>query len=133
MIVDSSVLIGIERRRESFRSLVSIAPGDTLAIAAITASELLTGVHRAESLERKLRRETFVETILGAVPIIAFDLPVARVHARILAEMMLAGRPIGAHDLLIAATALAYDHAVLTTNIRDFREVPGLKVQGLRW
>jgi tRNA(fMet)-specific endonuclease VapC len=39
-----------------------------------------------------------------------------------------AGKMIGAHDLLIAATALAQGHAVLTQNAKDFKRVPGLTV-----
>ncbi|MGC8643609.1 MAG: type II toxin-antitoxin system VapC family toxin [Isosphaeraceae bacterium] len=38
-------------------------------------------------------------------------------------------RKIGARDARIAAIALAYDATVLTANVRDFRLVPGLKVE----
>jgi tRNA(fMet)-specific endonuclease VapC len=34
---------------------------------------------------------------------------------------------IGAHDLMIAATALAHGCAVLTENIKEFSRVPGLE------
>ena len=61
-----------------------------------------------------------VKTILGLVPVIPFDLIVARTHARIWAELAAADQPIGAHDLLIAATALAHGYAVLTVNVQDF-------------
>lgn len=35
---------------------------------------------------------------------------------------------IGAADLMIAATALANGHAVMTNNVREFERVPGLEV-----
>jgi predicted nucleic acid-binding protein len=35
---------------------------------------------------------------------------------------------IGAHDLIIAATALEQGLSVLTTNAREFERVAGLKV-----
>jgi predicted nucleic acid-binding protein len=35
---------------------------------------------------------------------------------------------IGAHDLLIAAIAVAQGHAVLSNNEKDFKRVPGLTV-----
>ncbi len=35
---------------------------------------------------------------------------------------------IGAHDLIISATALAHGHAVLTDNVGEFRRVPGLEI-----
>ena len=40
---------------------------------------------------------------------------------------------IGAHDLQIAATALAWGYAVLTDNLRDFHRVPGLEVRQPIW
>ncbi len=41
--------------------------------------------------------------------------------------------PRASHDLLIAATALAYGHSILTHNLREFRRVPGLDVRQPRW
>jgi len=38
------------------------------------------------------------------------------------------GKMIGAHDLIIAATALRYDYAVLTANLSEFERVPNLNV-----
>ena len=67
------------------------------------------------------------------MPVLPFDLLVARVHARVSAQLLDAGRLIGAHDLLIAATALAHGYAVLTQNLRDFRRVPGLDVRQPSW
>lgn len=102
-------------------------------MASITASELLIGVHRSDSPARRLRREAFVEAILAALPVIAFDLRIARVYAQLSAQLAAAGQPIGAHDLLIAATALADGSAVLTLNMCDFARVPGLVVRQPDW
>ena len=38
------------------------------------------------------------------------------------------GEPIGAHDLWIAATALAHDFGVATGNASRFDWIPGLRV-----
>jgi tRNA(fMet)-specific endonuclease VapC len=132
-LVDSSVFIALERRRESLAALAAVAPAEPLALASITASELLAGVHRADTEARRLHRQGFVETILAQVPVLPFDLAAARTHARIWADLAAIGQPIGAHDLLIAATALAYGHAVLTQNLREFQRVPGLTVREPIW
>ena len=66
-------------------------------------------------------------------PALPFDLRVARMHARIWAQLAAAGQPIGAHDVLIAATALAHGYAVLTQHLRDFQQVPGLVVRQPNW
>ena len=86
-----------------------------------------------ESPQRRLRRELFVEAILNAIPIVPFDLPAARVYARLVAELAASGRPVGAHDLLVASMALARGYAVVTENLRDFQVVPGLVVRSPRW
>lgn len=113
--------------------LASVTVNEPIALAGITASELLMGVHRADSASRRMRREAFVEGILALVPILPFDLRVARIHAQIGAELMAVGQVIGAHDLIIAATALAHGYAVLTENVRHFQRVPGLVVQQPQW
>jgi tRNA(fMet)-specific endonuclease VapC len=62
------------------------------------------------------------------VPILPFDLEIARVHSRIWADLASRGEVIGAHDLLIAATALFHQHAVATGNVREFGRVESLDV-----
>lgn len=133
LIVDSSVFIALERHRQRLDTLEQAVSGEPLALAAITVSELLAGVHRADSTERRLRRQALVETIIEWVPVLPFDLIAARTHAVLWAHLTETGSLIGAHDLLIAATAVAHDYAVLTDNLRDFNRVPGLAVQQPRW
>jgi predicted nucleic acid-binding protein len=120
-LVDTSVLIAAERGARAF------APEEEHAIAAITAAELLHGVHRASAAER-VRREAFVEGLLAQVPVVPFTLAVARVHARIWAELAAKGRVRGAHDLLIAATALALDWPLLTLDRHGFARIRGLRL-----
>lgn len=128
VLLDSSVLIALERDSAGVHRLVERSGGETAAISAVTASELLHGVNRAESAQRRARREGFVETVLSALVVYPFDLAVARVHARIWADLAAAGRRIGAHDLIIAATALAHDLPLATRNSDEFRRVEGLEL-----
>lgn len=127
-LIDSSVFIGLERGRLPLRVLATALPSETVALSVVTVSELLVGAHRARSHAQRLEREAFVEQLLEAFPVLPFDLRCARVHASIGASLTADGRTIGAHDLLIAATALAHAYAVVTLNIRDFDWVPGLRV-----
>ena len=97
------------------------------AISVITVSELLHGVHRATGA-RRARRSAFVEHLLAGLQAIPITEPVARVHADIWAQLAKRGQIIGAHDLWIAATAIAHGLAVATGNGADFSRVPGLRV-----
>jgi tRNA(fMet)-specific endonuclease VapC len=127
-LIDTSVFIDLERRGGSLEHLAGEAPDEAVTLASITASELLIGVHRADSVERRKKREAFVEGLLDLIPVVPFDLEVARTHAEITAALARSGGRIGAHDLIIAATALTHDYSVLTGNLREFGRVPGLRV-----
>lgn len=130
-LIDSSIVIAAERGRLDLDRVLSEHADESVALAAITASELLHGVHRAATAIQRSRREAFVERLLAGLPIITFDLVVARVHARLWAELAAKRIVIGAHDLQIAATALATDASVATRDERSFPKITGLKVE--RW
>lgn len=127
-LIDSSVLIALERERLSLQGLQAALSGETFALSAITASELLHGVHRAVDPEIRAKRSRFVEHLLGGMPVIPFGIAAARVHALLWATLQSQGQMIGAHDLLIAATALAIDFGVVTLNAREFQRIPDLVV-----
>jgi predicted nucleic acid-binding protein len=127
-LIDSSVFIELERRRQSIHVLDTILHGEPIALASITVSELLVGAYRSEEGRHQERQLAFVEALLREVPVLAFDLDTARAHAQLVAGLAAIGRPIGANDLLIAATALTRGYSVLTHNVRHFERVPGLIV-----
>ena len=128
MILDTSVLIAGERGVLQLESLLLSLGDEQVRIAAITASELLHGCHRATDPAVRARRLAFVDAILGAIPVIPFGLADARRHAELWAHLASAGTMIGAHDLLIGATALAHGHRLATLNRREFSQVPGLRL-----
>lgn len=98
-------------------------------ISVITVSELLHGVHRAVGPHRA-RRSAFVEHLLAGMRAIPITEPVSRVHAEIWAQLAARGEVIGAHDLWIAATAVAHGLRLATRNAAGFERVPGLRVVG---
>lgn len=64
-LIDSSVLIAVERDHLDLRTVLERHEREPIAIAAITASELLHGVHRAKTAAQRARREAFVEHLLA--------------------------------------------------------------------
>ena len=123
LILDAGVLVGLERRDELPDDVL---PDDAdIAIAAITASELLVGVELTDAQRRAARKAT-VDAILETFDVLAFDLSTARRHAALLAHARRSGRPRGAHDLLIAATASATGRLLLTTDHNAFDGLPGV-------
>ena len=123
LIVDTGVLVALERGQAI---AADVLPDDAdIAIAAITASELLVGVDLADSLRRATRQAT-VSAIVDAFDVLPFDLETARHHAVLLAHARRAGRPRGAHDLQIAATARATGRIVVTTDRTAYDDLPGV-------
>lgn len=99
-------------------------------IAAITVSELLAGVHLAKTTAIRVQRSVFVEGIIAKIPVLDFTEEVARCYGELYAHFIKskAKSSINAHDLQIAATCLAHGYVVLTSNVTDFKKVPGLNV-----
>jgi tRNA(fMet)-specific endonuclease VapC len=129
VLIDTDVLVDLERGVGSAEVDQQIGEQDR-AISVITVSELLHGVHRATGA-RRARRSAFVEHLLAGLRAIPITEPVARVHADIWAQLAEDGKVIGAHDLWIAATAIAHGLAVATRNRGEFQRVPGLRVIGI--
>jgi tRNA(fMet)-specific endonuclease VapC len=120
------VLVSAERRRRRIEQ--AIADDDDVAIAAITAAELLVGVELADRRNRP-RREAFVADVLETLTVEDYTLSTARAHAHLLAFARESGRPRGAHDLTIAATAVASERILVTTDARGFTDLPPLEIR----
>jgi tRNA(fMet)-specific endonuclease VapC len=137
-LLDTTVFIDLERavrQHPAHQAMTEVAArlqtrlgaAEDVGIAAITASELLHGVHRATP-EHRARREAFVEAVITAFPPLPFDLLTARAHARLWAELAATGTDTGAHDRIVAATAITTGWRVGTANVRHFDRIPGLDV-----
>jgi tRNA(fMet)-specific endonuclease VapC len=128
-LIDTTFLIDAERGGVDLDE--TIEDGDDVAISAITVAELLAGV-RISSGKRRQAREAYVAEVVDRIPVIAYDQRVAWEHAELLVAVRNSGRPRGAHDLLIAATARATNRTVVTADLRAFDDLPGVAVIGHR-
>ena len=125
LILDSSPLIADEKGKFDLNGFLATRD-EPVVIAAVTASELLHGCHRAVDEDRKRRRTRYVEWAISEFKTVPFALEEARHHARIWADLAGAGKMIGSNDLLIAATALSLGYTLATFNFDEFARVPGL-------
>jgi len=127
IILDADVIIRGEKGKFDLGAWAASRLGDHFEIAAITVAELWRGVERATGM-RKRRRRQYIQTIIGALPIIPYTEQTAYEHARLWAELESAGTMIGDYDVIVAATALERGSAVATFNQRHFAKVKGLTV-----
>ena len=127
LVIDTDVWVLAEKSNGTL-DLARWARYGGAYMSAITASELLVGVERANTAQRRARRGAFVENLLAVIPVLEFSMPVVRTHARIVAALPKT-MTAGAHDALIAATAVHHGYALLTRNVAHFKIFAGLKVE----
>ena len=125
MLLDTSVLIEVER--DGFDLDALIDDDDEPAIAAITIAELGVGAQIASG-KRKAARKLFLDEVMATLPIIGYDIEVARAHTSLLVDVRKRGTPRGAHDLIIAATARATGRIVVTSDRTGFADLPDVRV-----
>src|SRR6266852_5159137 len=118
LMVDTNVFINFERSGKAI-DLSPWEPLEKVYISVVTVSELLQGVHRANTEERRQRRSAFVEAVISGVGVLDFTIGSARLHSEIWAGLEKKGQMIGPHDLIIAATACHQDLSILTDNVAE--------------
>jgi predicted nucleic acid-binding protein len=132
LILDSSVVIDAERRGDTvvqmLRHLAAIAGDQRAALSAIGLTELVHAVHRAPELSIRLRRERFIEELVEDLEVVPYTKKTAMLAGRVDGEQRLKGINIPSVDLFIGATALEHNYALVTSNVRHFRLIPGLQV-----
>jgi tRNA(fMet)-specific endonuclease VapC len=129
VMFDTSVLIALERGLADSDDLVRGREEEPFGISVVTAAELLHGVHRAETPKRRMRRAAYVEKVIEQFALYPFDLAAARVYADLWATLQKRGIQIGAHDLMIAATALSLGFSVATLGLKDYQKIEGLTLE----
>lgn len=132
LILDSSVLIKAERQGQNARRMLSAiarTAGETeIALSVVTLIELAHGAARADTAERRTKRQQFIQELLMALPIHPVTVAIALRVGQIDGENQAKGVRLPLADLLIGVTALELGYTVATGNLRHFQRVPGLSV-----
>ena len=121
---DVTSYIFAHRAEKVRRRFLALAVGD-VAISAICAAELVFGAR----INPSERNRHAVERALEALVIAPFDRAAAEVYGEVRSLLQRRGTLIGPHDMLIAAHAISLDIPLATNNQREFRRVPGLRVE----
>jgi tRNA(fMet)-specific endonuclease VapC len=127
VLIDTSWLIEVERVLTGNPQVAQRLPVNVL-VSAVSIAELRLGVELSDDRHRESRRQ-FVDLLLREATIVPFGQEEAIAYAAVAAHLRRTGQRIGERDLLIAATALANGHSVVTLNRGEFERVPGLVVE----
>jgi tRNA(fMet)-specific endonuclease VapC len=97
-----------------------------VALSSIVVSELSWGAAKS-GLQKNVDA---LDAFLAAFQVVAaYDQAAAFAYGRLRADLERRGTPIGPLDMLIAAHALSLDTTLVTNNVREFKRVPGLRVE----
>ena len=120
-------LSGVRAARALFPTLAA----DGAALSRITLIELYTGIHGSPD-PRRAERE--LRTFLRALTIIPLNHRVVLRTARLRYDLRSQNRPIKtrAYDLIVAATALEYGLTLVSSNVRDYQDIPDLMLYNPR-
>ena len=126
-LLDTNVCVQFLRDRDSAigRRLASVPFGE-VTLCTVVKAELHYGARRSANPDRSIQ---VLEAFFGGLASLPFDDLAAEIYGRIRAHLAQQGALIGPNDLLIAATALAYEATLVTHNTREFARVPGLQIE----
>jgi tRNA(fMet)-specific endonuclease VapC len=127
LILDTGVVVAAVRGRIN---LAGFAEQDDVVLPAVAVAEYLTGVELDPEPSRRAVQHAFLDELLVVLPVVDYDRAVAVHHAALLAHVRRSGRPRGAHDLIIAATARATGRTLVSTDARaGFDDLPDVQVR----
>ncbi len=89
-------------------------------------AELLLGAAKSNRPEAT---RYAIRAFLAPLEIVPFDSEAAAQYAEVRAQLEMAGTPIGPNDLVIAATVLSRGGTLVTSNIKEFQRVSGLRTE----
>ncbi len=120
-LVDTTVAVDHLRGLAPATQLLSdlVAAGEILAASEITRFELLAGVRRAEL--------DALEAFFSALVWVPIDEEISRAAGALARDLRRSHHGIEDADHLIAATALVLEADLLTTNVRHFPMIEGLR------
>ncbi|MHB1814047.1 MAG: PIN domain-containing protein [Steroidobacteraceae bacterium] len=124
-MLDTDISSYIIRRRPKSLARHFERHADEICVSVITAAELRFGVEKSKSA----KLADLVESFLERLSILDWTHSVTPHYARIRAALERLGKPMGNADLMIAAHAVSQRATVVTSNVRHFAGVPGLKVE----
>lgn len=126
-LLDTNVCIAFLNQKDTrLRArFVGAASGD-LRLCSVVKAELLFGARNGSRAAENLRR---LARFFAAFESLPFDDDAAEAYGQLRTDLRRAGTPIGANDMLIAATALAHRATLVTRDDDDFLRVPGLLLE----
>jgi len=132
-LIDTSLWIAVERGALSAADIHAITRQDPVYLSPVNVAEIRLGLEllrpgpqkqRATAMLRRLRRK----------PQLRITVETAETFGSLAARLRKAGRDphVRVNDLWLAAQAIQREFRLLTSNARDFADIPGLDMVVLK-
>ncbi len=125
-MLDTNILIYTIRNRPKKVRDAFKKHADDLAMSTVTLGELIYG---AEKSAQSVRNLADIEALAARMDVVPFDSQAAIHFGQVRAELAKSGKLIGPFDLMIAGHARSRGLILVTNNLREFKRVPGLRVE----
>lgn len=123
-LIDTNIAIHARDGTDAVLDKLAEHDGAVL-LSALSLAELQRGLYKT-SRDMPVR-QVRLETLLRQIPVLPFDAAAAVAYGRIIAQCGWAkGRD---YDRMIAAHAISSGSVLVTNNVTDFQDIPGLTVQ----
>lgn len=123
-LLDTNVLIDMFKGNERVQERIFRAEFHNCFVSEITLAELYVGAFKG-GRPKQLQEIGFVRKRFKILPITN----ALEMYARLRVHLERKGIPIDDFDMLIAATALTEDLALVTHNLQHFERIDGLKIE----
>ncbi len=129
-LLDTCVISDFIKGEPGTQTQLKKTPPIDIAVSVITVMELRYGLQLNSQRAQKI--EPIITSFLNSVNLLPFGIPESEKAAEIRTILKSQGQPIGAYDVLIAATAVQHHLIMVTANQREFDRVPGLQTENWR-
>ena len=125
-VLDTNTLIFFFKGIGNVPQRLLATPPIEIGIPTVVVYELKVGIIKSGASPK---RKEQLERFLSVIEVLPFGYREAVVAADIRAELEQNGTMIGPYDVLIAATAMAGQHTLVTHNTKEFARIEGLLLE----
>lgn len=125
-LLDTDILIYTLRNRPTRVRRAFERHSGEMGLSTVTLGELIYGAEKSSQTEHNL---AVVESLAARLEVCPFDARAAMHFGQIRAELSRSGATIGPYDMMIAGHARALGLILVSNNLKEFKRVPGLRVQ----
>ena len=132
-LIDTSIWIAVERGTRAAADIHAITRQDPVYLSPVNVAEIRFGLELLRSGPQKQRASAMLRR-LRRKPQLRITIETAEIFGSLAAKLRKAGRDphVRVNDLWLAAQAIQRDFRLLTSNAKDFADVPGLRVVVLK-